>query len=62
MDIIPLQLAAERTARVRGEDCDAFRFVLHYLDEGGLIEKKRLISFLDECHILFAWLSFLPSE
>jgi fructoselysine-6-P-deglycase FrlB-like protein len=40
-DIIPLQLAAERTARVRGEDCDAFRFCPYIiLDEGGLIEKS----------------------
>lgn len=37
-DIIPLQLAAEFTARHRKEDCDAFRFCPYIIEkEGGLV-------------------------
>jgi fructoselysine-6-P-deglycase FrlB-like protein len=37
-DIIPLQLAAEFTARLRNEDCDAFRFCPYVIEEeGGLV-------------------------
>jgi glucosamine--fructose-6-phosphate aminotransferase (isomerizing) len=37
IDIIPIQLAAERLARLRGEDCDSFRICPYIIeDEGGL--------------------------
>ncbi len=37
IDIIPLQIAAERLAHLRGEDCDAFRLCPYIIEaEGGL--------------------------
>ena len=37
VDIIPMQLAAELIARLRGEDCDTFRFCPYVVtEEGGL--------------------------
>ena len=37
VDIIPGQLAAERQARLRGADCDAFRICPYVIEsEGGL--------------------------
>ncbi len=37
INIIPMQLAAERLSRLKGEDCDAFRFCRPVVDrEGGL--------------------------
>jgi len=37
VDIIPLQIAAERLAHLRGEDCDSFRFCSYIIEaEGGL--------------------------
>jgi glucosamine--fructose-6-phosphate aminotransferase (isomerizing) len=35
VDIIPAQLAAERLARLRGQDCDAFRFCPYIIEEEG---------------------------
>jgi hypothetical protein len=37
VDIMPAQLVAERFARLRGVDCDAFRICPYIIvDEGGL--------------------------
>jgi hypothetical protein len=37
VEIMPAQLAAERLARLRGEDCDQFRICPYIIqDEGGL--------------------------
>ena len=37
VDIIPMILAAERLARLRGEDCDSFRICPYIIEvEGGL--------------------------
>jgi glutamine---fructose-6-phosphate transaminase (isomerizing) len=37
IDIIPVQLAAEQLARLRGEDCDSFRICAYIIEaEGGL--------------------------
>lgn len=35
IDIIPIQLAAERLARLRGEDCDSFRICPYIIEEEG---------------------------
>ena len=38
IDIFPVQLAAECLARLRGEDCDAFRLCSYIVEsEGGLL-------------------------
>jgi glutamine---fructose-6-phosphate transaminase (isomerizing) len=37
IDIIPLQIAAERLARLAGRDCDSFRLCTYIVeDEGGI--------------------------
>jgi glucosamine--fructose-6-phosphate aminotransferase (isomerizing) len=42
VDIIPAQLAAEQLARLRGEDCDAFRICPYVIEEeGGLTPRVR---------------------
>jgi glutamine---fructose-6-phosphate transaminase (isomerizing) len=35
LDIIPAQIAAERLSRIRGEDCDAFRFCPYIIERAG---------------------------
>lgn len=43
LDAIPAQLAAERAARARGVDCDAFRLCEHVVvSEGGLLASPRV--------------------
>jgi hypothetical protein len=37
IDVIPVQLAAERLARLRGMDCDSFRICPYIIEaEGGI--------------------------
>jgi glucosamine--fructose-6-phosphate aminotransferase (isomerizing) len=41
VDVIPIQLAAERLARISGVDCDSFRICAYVVeDEYGLLRKK----------------------
>ena len=41
IDMLPIQLAAERLARLRGVDCDSFRICSYVVeDEYGLAHKK----------------------
>lgn len=42
VDIIPVQLAAERLARLRGVDCDSLRYCSYIVeDEGGIIQETK---------------------
>lgn len=41
IDVLPVQLAAERLSRLRGVDCDSFRFCSYVVEhEYGLAHKK----------------------
>jgi hypothetical protein len=41
IDMLPIQLAAERLSRLRGVDCDSFRICSYVVeDEYGLMHKK----------------------
>lgn len=45
IDMLPIQLAAERLARLRGVDCDSFRICSYIVeDEHGLLHKKTEVS------------------
>jgi glucosamine--fructose-6-phosphate aminotransferase (isomerizing) len=40
IDIIPIQLASERLARLRGEDCDSFRMCPYIIEEEGRLTSR----------------------
>lgn len=45
IDILPIQLAAERLSRMSGVDCDSFRICSYIVeDEGGLLHKQAEVS------------------
>lgn len=45
IDILPIQLAAERLSRISGVDCDSFRLCSYIVeDEDGLLPKKSEVS------------------
>lgn len=45
IDILPIQLAAERLSRISGVDCDSFRLCSYIVeDEDGLLPKKSELS------------------
>ncbi len=45
IDVLPIQLAAERMSRLRGVDCDSFRVCSYVVeDEHGLLHKKAEVS------------------
>lgn len=45
VDVIPAQVAAEQLARLRGEDCDAFRYCPYVIErEDGLLDTPALLE------------------
>ncbi len=49
VDIVPVQLAAEQLARVRGVDCDTFRLCSYVVEsEGGLLGNRQGVHLLRE--------------
>ena len=45
IDILPIQLAAERLSRMSGVDCDSFRICSYIVeDENGLLNKQAEVS------------------
>jgi glutamine---fructose-6-phosphate transaminase (isomerizing) len=45
VDILPVQLAAERLSRMSGVDCDSFRICSYVVeDENGLLHKQAEVS------------------